>query len=380
VPTKQLRFEGPTMEEARRRAHDQLGADMESARVVRSGKERYGGLYGFFQQQRFVIEMEVAVAPATRKQTVTSTSFESLLDETTDTVALSDFDNELERELELVIADATTGATSSALAHGRSSLPAHEHGLESTDFGAKPAPSTSPAGPNRYLDTTPPRNSAGPPAPSTPPPDRTLARLVAAGLRAEYLPEPDGSDPGVLLAQRLASIPTVAPPALGAGEVVVIVGAVVEASEIASRLAALSPSPSAVIVASHRRVPASLGHARANSPEEAGTLVFAQRLEGGLSVVIVDVGCRDEFVAHAVKGLHPATIWGVVPASSSDDEVDELAARTGRLDAIALFNLLVAERPATLIGEKWPIAYVDGWRASPLTLAARLLEAVGVRA
>jgi hypothetical protein len=97
-------------------------------------------------------------------------------------------------------------------------------------------------------------------------------------------------------------------------------------------------------------------------------------------VVIVDATCRDEFVAQTVKGLHPATIWGVVPASWGRTEVEELATRTGRLDAIALCDLLAAERPASLIGEAWPIAYVDGWQASPLTLAARLLEAIGVPA
>jgi hypothetical protein len=143
---------------------------------------------------------------------------------------------------------------------------------------------------------------------------------------------------------------------------------------------ALSPEASAVVVATHRRVPASLRHPRAQTPEEAGALVFEQRLEGCASVVIVDASCRDEFVAQTVIGLHPATIWGVIPANSGRTEVEELATRTGRLDALALCDLLSAERPASLIGEKWPIAYVDGWRASPLTLATRLLEAIGVSA
>ena len=123
MPTKQLRFEGPTLEEARRRARDQLGHDIERARLVRSGKERYGGVGGFFQQQRFVIEMELAETAVASNPPATSpaspASLESLLDETTDTVALASFDNDFERELELVIADATAGATTSGVAGGR---------------------------------------------------------------------------------------------------------------------------------------------------------------------------------------------------------------------------------------------------------------------
>jgi hypothetical protein len=373
------------MEEARRRAHDRLGADIESARVVRSGKERYGGLYGFFQQQRFVIEMEVANSETTRKPiseatAMASTSLESLLDETTDTVALGSFDNDFERELELVIADATAGATTT-VGPDRASLLPRVSEPASSESGATPAPSrTAPTGPNRYLDTTARRRSDAASSPSTPPMEARFARLLAAGLREEYLPDPEGTDVGLLLARGLGGVAIAPPPHLSPGEVVVIVGALLEASEIASKVTALSPSASAVIVVSHRRVPASLRHSRAQTPEEAGALVFERRLEGCLSVVIVDASCRDEFVARTVRGLHPATIWGVIPATWDRAEVEALAARTGRLDAIALCSLLLAERPASLIGEMWPIAYVDGWRASPLTLAARLLEATGVPA
>jgi hypothetical protein len=372
------------MEEARRRAHDRLGADIESARVVRSGKERYGGLYGFFQQQRFVIEMEMANTETTKtpsmKGTAAATSFESLLEETTDTVALGSFENDFERELELVIADAS-GATTTAGGPGEATVVPRVSEPASADPGATAAPSrTGSAGPNRYLDTTARRRSDAPSSPSRAPMDARAVRLAAAGIREEYLPEPNSTEFGLELARRLADISPASPPLLGPGEVVVIVGAPVEASEIASRVTALSPYASAVIVATHRRVPASLRHPRAHTPEEAGALVFDQRLQSRLSVVVVDVSCRDEFVAQTVRGLHAATIWGAIPATWGRGEVEELATRAGRLDAIALCGLMLAERPAVLIGEMWPIAYVDGWQASPLTLAARLLEATGVSA
>jgi hypothetical protein len=48
----------------------------------------------------------------------------------------------------------------------------------------------------------------------------------------------------------------------------------------------------------------------------------------------------------------------------------------GRFAAIAIYGFLSTDRPAGLIGRGWPVAYLDGWEASPLSIAARLVEAV----
>ncbi len=42
------------MEEARRSAREQLGAEISELCVVRHGKELSGGFFGFFQRERFV--------------------------------------------------------------------------------------------------------------------------------------------------------------------------------------------------------------------------------------------------------------------------------------------------------------------------------------
>jgi hypothetical protein len=369
------------MEEARRRAQDRLGADIESARVIRSGKERYGGVAGFFQQERFVIELELADTGEHETPMQAAPTLESLLDATTDTVSLAAFDNEFERELELVIAGATAGDVTTATSPAAPSLPPRADRRGDASLVARPASSkVSTTAPNRYLDTAPPRPPEGPTPSWTPPTGELVGRLAAAGLREEYLPQADDTNAGLQLARRLAELRHAPAPSLRRGEIIVIIGTVRETTDIASGVVAASPSTGTVIVASHRRLPASLSHPRAHTPQEAGALVFEQRLEGHLSVVIVDGECREEFITQTIAGLHPSTIWAVVPASSGPPEVAELATRCGRLDAIALYGLLTAERPAALIGEKWPIAFVDGWQASPLTLAARLLEAIGVPA
>lgn len=383
MPTKPLRFEGATMEDARRRAHDRLGEELEGARLVRSGKERYGGIYGFFQRQRFVIEVELSEAgersasprTLTPEETAPTPTLASLLDETTDTVRVAGFVNDFERELELVMADASSAATT-----GASSLPApseqgDRRGTTERDRGQTPSIESAIA---TIGETGFERSRDALPAQSAEPKDELSRLLSAAGLREQYLPLPAGITAGLGLARRLAALTSPPPPVLCAGEVVVLVGSVRDAIDIASTLAALSPAAGAVILASHRRLPASLGKTRASTAEEVGARVFEHRVEHRLSVVVVDAASRGEFVTQTVAGLHPGTIWGVVPASSTPAEVAELAGRCGRLDAIAIHGVLEAARPAALFGGRWPIAFVDGWRANPLTLAGRLLEAIGV--
>jgi hypothetical protein len=387
------------MEDAKRSAETRLGDDLDSARVVRSGKERYGGLYGFFQQERFVIELEVqgngevskpAEASTPAEDATAAPTLESLLTETTDTVRVAGGEQDFARELELVLADAASGVSPASAVTERPRREMAKHTRSDTEPTTTLATRPTSTAPNRYLETAPQRpiewrqtslpqtldEEAGIDEGDTY--GALVDGLIGAGLRETYVPLPDGTDFGLLLARRLAELPTARRPMTASGEVVVIVGPVREAEHLALGIAALSSSSGSVSVASHRRLPASVGYPRAHTPQEAGALVFEQRLADSLSVVIVDIECRAEFIAHTVAGLHPGTIWAVVPAAWTSREVDELATGCGRIDALALYGLLTADRPAGLIGESWPIAFVDGWQASPLSLASRLLEAIAV--
>ncbi len=130
------------MEVARLRARERLGADASELNVVRCGRELSGGLCGFFQRERFVIEVEEArtsagpvasrqasapggadarpvrsEAAGTREQIALPDHLAQLLEATTDTVGVS-FDRELQgvlEDAEAVVSDAA-GSTSLAAA------------------------------------------------------------------------------------------------------------------------------------------------------------------------------------------------------------------------------------------------------------------------
>ena len=106
--SRPLRFEAKTMEAARDRARQRLGTDVSELVVLRHGRELSGGLFGFFQRERFVIEVEdprskpsrparsgaitspVAAAQPVRSQDIpVPDRLAALLESTTDTVGVS---------------------------------------------------------------------------------------------------------------------------------------------------------------------------------------------------------------------------------------------------------------------------------------------------
>ena len=361
MSSRPLRFEAKTMEAARHRARERLGADVSEMTVLRHGRELSGGLFGFFQRERFVIDVEDPRAtPSTAPQATGPQAIPipdrlaALLESTTDTVGVS-FDHELQGVLDDAEAAVSDTAGTSNLVTA-SVVPAVEQYSMPTDNGPVPRTVT--------LGVT---EASGAPF---------RDRLFAAGLAEEYLPDPLFSQPALALPLLLGAIPPPCPVPSRAGEVLLLVGDVDESFKIAEQVARKIDEDETVLVVSHRRLPAALAHARARSPLEAGTVVLNRRLEGFVSVVVLDAGCRSGFVPRTVAGLRPDATWGVVPASWDEKRARNLEALVGRFDALALYGLLSTDRPAGLIGRGWPVAYVDGWEASPLSIAARLVEAI----
>jgi len=373
------------MEAARHRAQASLGADVSGLTVVRHGRELSGGLFGFFQRERFVIELaepEPAPQPPSRRETAREASsppdarlkalemlapspktsgedslserLAALAESTNDTVGVS-----FDRELRGVLADAEAVVSDAA-----------GQGAFVAETGQYPPPDCETPTP---CETPPVTISFG----------ATEAfgglfrdRLCAAGLAEEYLPDPLFSHPALALPLRLG---TIAPPEAVLscpGDLLVLVGDADQSLAIADQLEAKIDEDDMVIVVSHRRLSPSSTRARAHSALEAGAMVLERRLAGLLTIVVLDAGCRNGFVPRTVTALRPEAIWAVLEASTDERSARRLEGLVGHLDALVLYGMLTSPRPAGLIGRGWPLAYVDGWEASPLSIAARLVSVV----
>jgi len=366
------------MEAARQRARDQLGADLSGLTVLRHGRELSGGIFGFFQRERFVIEFAEPASDGPRPRRSPSPApspcpleaaaaaplpdrLSALLDSTTDTVGVC-FDSELQGILddaEAVVSDAAGGAGIYVTTPTERYLPP-----STMPPPAPPAPAPAP-GP-AVVSFSPPGM----------PGESFREQLAAAGLAEAYLPDPLFSAPALALPLRLGTIEAPAPVLRREGEVLLLVGEVDESLAVAEQLAGKLDSDYDVLVVSHRRLPPMLERPRARTPLEAGTMVLERRLQGLTSLVVLDAASRAGFAPGIVAGLRPEAIWAVVPASWDERRARGLEAQLGRIDALVLYGLLATERPAGLIGRGWPVAYIDGWEATPLSVAARLVEAV----
>jgi hypothetical protein len=381
--SRPLRFEGKTMEAARHRAQESLGTDVSGLTVLRHGRELSGGLFGFFQRERFVIELaepdpapqppsrresarepvrevqsppdacpealdKLAPSPKTSGEDSLSERLAALAESTNDTVGVS-FDRELRGVLadaEAVVSDAA-GQGAFIVESGEYPPPLSETPPATVSFGATEAFG------GLFRD-----------------------RLFAAGLAEEYLPDPLFSHPALALPLRLGTIAP-AGAVLGCpGDLLLLVGDADESLAIAEQLEAKIDEDDIVIVVSHRRLSRASKRARAHSPLEAGAMVLERRLAGLLTIVVLDSGCRNGFVPRTVIALRPEAIWAVLEASTDEKSARRLEGLVGHLDALVLYGMLTSPRPAGLIGRGWPLAYIDGWEASPLAVAARLVSLV----
>lgn len=366
------------MEAARQRARDHLGSELSELNVLRHGRELTGGIFGFFQRERFVIELAEPTSSGPRRrrapeapplsqatgESLLPDRLSALLESTTDTVGVC-FDRELQgilHDAEAVVSDAAGIYTT---------VPTNTYPPPAS-ARQTPAPvsapvSGSPALPVSAAVSFAPAGMSGP---------TFRERLADAGLAEQYLPDPLFSAPALALPLRLGTIAPVRPVLCNAGEVLLLVGDVDESLAVAGQLARKLDSDQDVLVVSHRRLSPSLEHPRARTPLEAGTMVLERRLQGLTSLVVLDSASRSGFGPRILAALRPEAVWAVVPASWDERRTRSLESLIGRFDALVLYDLLASGRPAGLIGRGWPIAYIDGWEATPLSIAARLVEAV----
>lgn len=359
-------FEGRSPEELQAKVRRSLGAEIDELTVVRHGRQRYGGVLGFFQSERWLLQVEVpddarsTKAKAKSKGPLVKTpvvyhrpvdpapanAFDELLDNTTDLVNVN-----FGQTFAHVMADAEQAVGRPAVAARRVA----DRQLRLPDV-------------DQEL--------------------RVRARLIGAGLSDYLLPDTGEVRPELALLGSLLRLPAAPLEPTGHGDVLLLAGPLDAAIPLGQQLAERSGIPSDLgrigelsgdlIVASDRALPESVAESsRARTPEEAGSVVFRRRAKGKTTVVVLDALEVPKFVTAVVAGVRPDAIWGVVPAGWTLERTQRLEELTGAFDAIALEGFMETDRPAQLIGREWPVSYVDGWAATPLSITARLMEALG---
>ena len=123
-----------------------------------------------------------------------------------------------------------------------------------------------------------------------------------------------------------------------------------------------------MIVVSHRRLNASLVTPRARTPLEAGRWCSRGAWRGRSASSCSTRSAAGLRAAHR-RGTAAGRHLGSGAGRLGRQRARSLEALVGHLDALALHGLLSTDRPAGLIGRSWPVAYIDGWEADPLSIA-----------
>jgi hypothetical protein len=409
-----MTFEGRSTEEVRAKVRRELNADIEDLKILRHGRERHGGIFGFFQKERWLLEVEIPDAappePARRvapwRHATPAAPYQSAPDQTGShqaptaaprrasaeaqrAAAMSapasetHFDALLAETTDVVTVDFTR-AFADVLADAESAVSGQD------PLAAIPTPAVLAPVPT----TVEPMPSTVEPVPTTggalvgPDDLRIRATLITTGLPNELLPDPTEAHPELGLLRRLQTLPEGPSVPDGPGDVLLLVGALAETLALAERLLPGDDTPGAIVVAT-QAPPAGGGpgvdgsavtewtsRRVATTAKQAGMRVFQRRAAGLATIVVLDAAAGDSFVRKVAAGIRPQATWGVVPAGWTPERTELLAQRCGGMDAIALYDFLKGEHPGQLLGAAWPVTYLDGWVANPVSITARLMELV----
>ncbi len=409
---KLQRFEGANAEEVRARVLDEVGPEVV---IVHAGRERCGGVLGFFEKEMFVLEVALPDENGNFEQPATlearpSQSIEEMVEQTEDIVNISrngfveSFSSVLE-EAEAALAMGESPEPMPTSTPAERSLPTldrpeqpsttkrvrawNRRGSTGASINIAPPPVTSLKG--RLERSTDANRRAKGPQPSDdagledgPLDDLSLA-LHDCGLALDLLLAANGSRSAgterldARLLHIFSSIGLTAPslPELTRGHALIVVGERGESRRLARQLAAqIGARDEAITPVSLRQRP-SRAVGVLSGPLRAAQTVAQKRVEDEHIILAVEVGADPaalDSLRRLVTGTRPESIWAACPADFSADQCRELINATGKLDAIALYGLDEAERPAALIGCGVPIAYLDWRPATPLMWAARIFE------
>lgn len=393
---KLLRFEGATPEQARTKARAALGDDV---LIVRAGRQRSGGVLGFFEHEVYILEVDpgpeappdvAQIAPLTPPRGAASGEaatplarlpkapaarhelpvpldrgpagpLDRLVDGVEDALELSGAHPAAEPPLasrafsELLEEAEATVAAARSTADPDASLP-------SDDVAVQASPAMRPA-------RVPERQPSSP--------EQQMRQLLGElGLPDAFLPTQGPIDTG--LVDRLRRLPVPPPLPDAPDSVVLVAGPPDHLSPLVLSLArqlGVGPEGVVAVLARPRGLPDAA--IAAGSAREAAALVAERRIARRPTVVAV--GCRPNgplprLLGQVAAALRPDAGWAVLPARTDPEQLGDLVEAMRGLDACCLVELDRAPRPAALLASGCPVAALD-WRiATPLMWAARLID------
>ncbi len=428
------RFEGREPAEVRARVLAELGPN---ACIVRAGRERSGGLFGFFEREVFIIEAEADEMPPRPPAPASRPAPAGRFEAQSPTTDLAEAIERLASSTDDVVALASSAQPShSQLAHspldGKSTArPGHDsragddarqrHGHKGqAPASVGPHPSDDRRGQDR-----PERESAqgevasdgfgdllaeaeaalleaSVPGREQRAPDRAhqaphaAARATAQavpdwlegiGLPTRFRPSREGPRAGDLelgLVQALRALPD--PPTISSAPGTAILAAGIgEAASLLGRAVAacLGIAEEELVVltsaaAGRSRARRDTGAARCTSALKVATTIAQRRIDGRVSVVCAELAALDGGLTQlrdVVAAVRFDHRLAALPATAGSDVLEALERALGGLDALALYDLAASPEPGRWLAEPLPIAYLDWREASALQWAARLVEA-----
>ncbi len=381
-----LRFEGKTLEEARKNVVVATGKDIDALEVKRHGRELYGGVLGFFQKTRYVIEVLPYPERSQSAQSDHSTfphgnisvkrdhaprhgeeqirSLDQIAEQTPDSL-----DVNFDRELQMVLQDASILVNNQHHNKGEYEMAPNVDTLEHLkDYGIY-------RNPDEYLESTIVKENldhgkketyGGLKVSETFSSLNTLSELLQTDLLSEKF--------GQELLSCLAKMKTPAPLPSKTSFILGIIGDVELALKSYETLSASYGNDIDLVIMSDR-VNAKISYPKIKSPHDLGEIVMEKRLGQQKTVVIFDQKSYLDTLQKSIMVSVPNPLWAAVSSSVDQNQINALDLCVNGIDALMLYDIAISDNPLRFLSEKWPIAFVDGWRASKAAVLAKLLEA-----
>ncbi len=387
-----LRFEGSSLEEARKNVVSATGKDVDELEVKRHGRELYGGLFGFFQKTRYVIE----VSPYEEKSRISNPlnaysapgnavvdgghtlqpknpnlkSLDQMAETTSDSVEVN-FDH----ELQMVLQDANILVKNSNYDKGEYAMaPIADTVDKFNDYGLyrNTEHTFTPAAVLTEENLSPVQKeiavSLNPLLRETAPLSRdTLYEL----LRLDSLNDKFGTE----VTSLLAKLKTPPPLPIKGSFILGIIGEMELALKSYEIFRASYGENVDLVVMSDRTAAKNSVALRAKSAHELGEIVMEKRLAQQKTVVVFDQKSYLDTLQKSIMVSVPDPLWAAVDSSTDQNQINALDLCVNGIDALMLYDIALADNPLRFLDGKWPVAFVDGWTASRAAVLTKLLEA-----